>query len=74
MVENDLIVFLFIAVNTSNEITHVLIMDEVDGMSGNDDRAGVSFESTKVIFSSFVFKIQIDCLRLKLEMRYCIRN
>ncbi|EJW72450.1 hypothetical protein WUBG_16643, partial [Wuchereria bancrofti] len=26
--------------NTSSEITHVLIMDEVDGMSGNDDRAG----------------------------------
>ncbi|CAG9535431.1 unnamed protein product [Cercopithifilaria johnstoni] len=27
--------------NTSSEITHVLIMDEVDGMSGNDDRAGI---------------------------------
>jgi hypothetical protein len=24
-------------------LTHVLIMDEVDGMSGNQDRAGVSF-------------------------------
>uniref|UniRef100_A0A8R1TLE0 Replication factor C subunit 1 n=1 Tax=Onchocerca volvulus TaxID=6282 RepID=A0A8R1TLE0_ONCVO len=29
-------------INTSNEITHVLIMDEVDGMSGNDDRAGIA--------------------------------
>ncbi|KAK6109244.1 Replication factor RFC1 C terminal domain family protein [Brugia pahangi] len=28
--------------NTSSEITHVLIMDEVDGMSGNDDRAGIA--------------------------------
>ncbi|KAL3986062.1 Replication factor RFC1 C terminal domain family protein [Acanthocheilonema viteae] len=28
--------------NISNEITHVLIMDEVDGMSGNDDRAGIA--------------------------------
>uniref|UniRef100_A0A915PR01 Replication factor C subunit 1 n=1 Tax=Setaria digitata TaxID=48799 RepID=A0A915PR01_9BILA len=27
-------------VNTSGKVTHVLIMDEVDGMSGNDDRAG----------------------------------
>lgn len=27
----------------SKGLTHVLIMDEVDGMSGNEDRAGVSF-------------------------------
>ncbi|KAM3716242.1 Replication factor C subunit [Dirofilaria immitis] len=29
-------------ISTSSEITHVLIMDEVDGMSGNDDRAGIA--------------------------------
>uniref|UniRef100_A0A158R5J1 AAA domain-containing protein n=1 Tax=Syphacia muris TaxID=451379 RepID=A0A158R5J1_9BILA len=28
--------------NYSDELTHVLIMDEVDGMSGNEDRAGLS--------------------------------
>ncbi|VDN07258.1 unnamed protein product [Thelazia callipaeda] len=32
---------ILLIVNTSGEITHVLIMDEVDGMSGNDDRAGI---------------------------------
>ncbi|KAE9550219.1 hypothetical protein FO519_006564 [Halicephalobus sp. NKZ332] len=28
--------------NKSNQVTHVLIMDEVDGMSGNQDRGGVA--------------------------------
>uniref|UniRef100_A0A914RUI9 ATPase AAA-type core domain-containing protein n=1 Tax=Parascaris equorum TaxID=6256 RepID=A0A914RUI9_PAREQ len=29
-------------VTKADELGHVLIMDEVDGMSGNEDRAGVS--------------------------------
>lgn len=32
-------------------------MDEVDGMSGNDDRAGVSFEIIKGRFSLFLCNI-----------------
>lgn len=33
---------LFLLFATDDEVKHVLIMDEVDGMSGNEDRAGVS--------------------------------
>lgn len=35
-----------------NEVRHVLIMDEVDGMSGNEDRAGVCFIAELAIFVS----------------------
>ena len=31
-------------VAAGHRVHHVLVMDEVDGMSGNQDRAGVSVE------------------------------
>lgn len=40
-----------------NDLTnkHVLIMDEVDGMSGNEDRGGVQeLIACKVLFSCFI--------------------
>lgn len=39
-------------------IEHVLIMDEVDGMSGNQDRAGVSFVIFKLKLQIFFYT---DC-------------
>ncbi|VDN17813.1 unnamed protein product [Gongylonema pulchrum] len=42
----------------SNEVSHVLIMDEVDGMSGNNDRAGIA-ELIKMIKMT---KIPIICI------------
>uniref|UniRef100_A0A914V1T0 AAA+ ATPase domain-containing protein n=1 Tax=Plectus sambesii TaxID=2011161 RepID=A0A914V1T0_9BILA len=41
-----------------NQVSHVLIMDEVDGMSGNQDRAGIQ-ELIAMIKSS---KIPILCI------------
>lgn len=41
-----------------DEVKHVLIMDEVDGMSGNEDRAGIS-ELIQIIKDS---KIPIICI------------
>jgi hypothetical protein len=32
----------FLVESNPNTVKHVLIMDEVDGMSGNQDRGGVS--------------------------------
>lgn len=41
-----------------NQVTHVLIMDEVDGMSGNQDRAGIA-EMINMIKTT---KIPIICI------------
>lgn len=41
-------------------------MDEVDGMSGNDDRAGVNFEFIEVNYLQFMFAKQIIPLTNKL--------
>ncbi|VDK83881.1 unnamed protein product [Litomosoides sigmodontis] len=57
-----------------SEITHVLIMDEVDGMSGNDDRAGIA-ELIKMIKETLIPIICICNDRQSLKMRslvnYC---
>uniref|UniRef100_A0A914Z3P2 AAA+ ATPase domain-containing protein n=1 Tax=Panagrolaimus superbus TaxID=310955 RepID=A0A914Z3P2_9BILA len=42
----------------NNQVTHVLIMDEVDGMSGNQDRAGIA-ELIQMIKTT---KIPIICI------------
>ncbi|KJH53463.1 replication factor RFC1 domain protein [Dictyocaulus viviparus] len=44
--------------NDENEVKHVLIMDEVDGMSGTEDRAGIS-ELIQIIKET---KIPIICI------------
>uniref|UniRef100_A0A914PI50 Replication factor C subunit 1 n=1 Tax=Panagrolaimus davidi TaxID=227884 RepID=A0A914PI50_9BILA len=42
----------------NNQVTHVLIMDEVDGMSGNQDRAGIA----ELISMIKTTKIPIICI------------
>uniref|UniRef100_A0A0R3RH33 Replication factor C subunit 1 n=1 Tax=Elaeophora elaphi TaxID=1147741 RepID=A0A0R3RH33_9BILA len=60
--------------NASGEITHVLIMDEVDGMSGNDDRAGIA-ELIQIIKETLIPIICICNDRQSQKMRslvnYC---
>ncbi|VDD87833.1 unnamed protein product [Enterobius vermicularis] len=60
--------------SNSNKLTHLLIMDEVDGMSGNEDRAGLA-ELIKMIKDT---KIPVICIcndrqspKMRTLVNYC---